>query len=159
MHATKAQLLTSLKPCKITVIMGKRDDEETSVLRIAASLAAWSKSRGQETESVNDDADESDLEKSHIEWDSTDKYRVLFVVKKTELQKLVGPESDSAEARRNMWRHGHLHFVLSAPRASYACWRGKWRQNWSSLRMASSPSRSLASCCHGWATPFSQMKH
>ena len=72
---------------------------------------------------VSDDADESDLEKSHIEWDSTDKHRVLFVIKKTTLQKLVGPES--AEARRNMWRHGHLHFVLSAPRASCARWRMK----------------------------------
>ena len=57
------------------------DEEDPSVLRIAASLAAWSKSQGQATESVSDDADvvESDLENSHIdsEWDSTDKHRVL----------------------------------------------------------------------------------
>ena len=32
------------------------DDEDASVLRIAASLAAWNKSLGQETESVSDDA-------------------------------------------------------------------------------------------------------
>ena len=43
-----------------------------------------------------------------LKWDSTDKHRVLFVIKKTSLQKLVGPES--AEARRNMcfWR-GEIH--------------------------------------------------
>ena len=127
-HATKAQLLTSLQHCQITdVMLGKTDQEDPSVLRIAASLAAWSKSQGQAAESVSDDADviESDLENSDIdsEWDSTDKHRVLFVIKKTELQKLVGPES--AQARRNMWRRGHLHFVLSAPRASYARWRMK----------------------------------
>ena len=85
----------------------------------------------QATQSVSDDADvidsqpEEDLENSGIdsEWDSTDKHRVLFVIKKTELQRLVGPES--AQARRNMWCRGHLHFVLSAPRASYARWRMK----------------------------------
>ena len=68
-------------------------------LRIAASLAAWN-TLSQEAES--DDADD---QSSDVEWDSTDKHRVLIVIKKTTLQKLVGPES--AEARRNMWRHGH----------------------------------------------------
>ena len=48
-----------------------------------------------------------------------------FVIKKTELQKLVGPESAQARRIANMWRRGHLHFVLSAPRASYARWRMK----------------------------------
>ena len=144
-RATKAQLLTSLQHCQITeadVVLGKTDQEDPSVLRIAASLAAWSKSQAQATESVSDDADviESDLENSHIdsEWDSTDMHRVLFVIKKTELQKLVGPES--AQARRNIWRRGHLHLVLSAPRASYARWRMKVAPKfyWSSLtqRMA-----------------------
>ena len=48
-----------------------------------------------------------------------------LVIRKTELQKLVGP--DSARARRiaNMWRRSHLHFVLSATRASHTCWRMK----------------------------------
>ena len=98
-------------------MLGKTDQEDPSVLRIAASLAAWSKSHGQATESVSDDADvidsEEDLENSDIdsEWDSIDKHRVLFVIKKTELQRLVGPES--AQACRNMWRRGHLHFALA----------------------------------------------
>ena len=138
-HATKALLLTSLQHCQITeadVMLGKTDQDDPSVLRIAASLAAWSKSKkGQATESVSDDADvidsESDLENSDIDsetqWDSTDKHRVLFVIKKTDLEKLVGPES--AQARRNMWRHGHLHFVLSAPRDCYARWRMKVKPN------------------------------
>ena len=112
-------------------MLGKRDQDDPSVLRIAASLAAWSKSqKGQATESVSDDADvidsESDLEngdKCDSGWDSTDKHRVLFVIKKTEMQKLVGPES--AQACRSMWRRGHLRFVLSAPRACYARWRMK----------------------------------
>ena len=78
-HATKALLLTSLQHCQITeadVMVGKTDQDDPSVLRIAASLAAWSKSKGQATESVSDDADvidsESDLENSDIdsEWDS-----------------------------------------------------------------------------------------
>ena len=131
-HATKALLLTSLQHCQITeadVMLGKADQDDPSVLRIAASLAAWSKSqKGQK--SVSDDADvidsESDLEngdKFDSGWDSTDKHRVLFVIKKTEMQKLVGPES--AQACRNMWRRGHLRFVLSAPRACYARWRMK----------------------------------
>ena len=135
-HATKALLLTSLQHCQITeadVMLGKMDQDDPSVLRIAASLAAWSKSKGQATESVSDDADvidsESDLENGDIDsgWDSTDKHRVLFVIKKTEMQKLVGPES--AQACRNMWRRGHLRFVLSAPRACYARWRMKVAPN------------------------------
>ena len=109
------------------------DEEDPSVLRIVASLAAWSESQGQATESVSDDAAviESDLENSHIDsefqWNSTDKHRALlnFVIKKTELQKLVGPESARARRIANMWCRGHLHFVLSAPRASYARWRMK----------------------------------
>ena len=43
-HAAKAKLLTSLQHSQITeadVIMGKVDDEDTSVFRIAARLAAW----------------------------------------------------------------------------------------------------------------------
>ena len=107
-------------------MLGKADQDDPSVLRIAASLAAWSKS--QKGQNVSDDADvidsESDLEngdKFDSGWDSTDKHRVLFVIKKTEMQKLVGPES--AQACRNMWRRGHLCFVLSAPRACYARWR------------------------------------
>ena len=128
-HATKALLLTSLRHCQITeadVMLGKADQDDPSVLRIAASLAAWSTS--QKGQNVSDDADvidsESDLEngdKFDSGWDSTDKHRVLFVIKKTEMQKLVGPES--AQACRNMWRRGHLRFVLSAPRACYARWR------------------------------------
>ena len=42
-HATKAQLLTSLQHCQITeadVMLGKTDQEDPNVLRIAASLAA-----------------------------------------------------------------------------------------------------------------------
>ena len=62
---------------------------------------------------------------------------------------------ESAEARRNVWRHGHLHFALSAPRASYARWRMKVAPKSVQPEDGLEPkSRSLVSCCHGWATPF-----
>ena len=53
------------------------------------------------------------------EWDSTDKHRVMFVIKKSKLEEL------GHESRHELWRHGRLHFVQSAPRAAYARWRMK----------------------------------
>ena len=137
MHLSKGQIDpfhgSTVSSCAVwrRDVRGFLSSEKHLVRRIAASLAAWSKSqKGQATESVSDDADvidsESDLEngdKFASGWDSTDKHRVLFVIKKTEMQKLVGPES--AQACRSMWRRGHLRFVLSAPRACYARWRMK----------------------------------
>ena len=106
-HAAKAQLLTSLQHCQITeadVLIGQKDEEDPSVFQIAARLAAKTNDKG--------------------EWDGADKHRVMFVIKKSKLEVLeLG--RDSAQARYELWHHGHLHFVLSAPRASYACWRMK----------------------------------
>ena len=110
MHAAKAQLLTSLQHCQITeadVLIGQKDEEDPSVFQIAARLAAKTNDNQLEVEG---------------EWDGADKHRVMFVIKKSKLEVLeLG--RDSAQARYELWHHGHLHFVLSAPRASYACWR------------------------------------
>ena len=46
-------------------------------------------------------------------WDGADKHRVMFVIKKSKLEELG---RESAQARYELWHHGHLHFVLSAPR-------------------------------------------
>ena len=55
-HATKALLLTSLQHCQITeadVMLGKPDQDDPSVLRIAASLAAWRKSKKVKRQSLS----------------------------------------------------------------------------------------------------------
>ena len=111
-HAAKGRLLYSLQlHSNITeadVVIGKADDLDASVFRIAATLADWN-SWG---ESDNNQLDEG-------EWDSTDKHRVMFVIKKSKLEEL------GRESRHELWRHGRLHFVQSAPRAAYARWRMK----------------------------------
>ena len=111
-HAAKGRLLTSLQlHSNITeadVIIGKADDRDASVFRIAATLADW-----------NNWGETDDNQLDEGEWDSTDKHRVMFVIKKSKLEEL------GRESRHELWRHGHLHFVLSAPRASYARWRMK----------------------------------
>ena len=65
-----------------------------SVLRIAARLAAWSNYA---------ETDDDQVEGDYVEWDSTDKHRVMFVIKKSKLKELGhGP----AQARRELWCHG-----------------------------------------------------
>ena len=113
-HAAKAQLLTSLQHCQITEAdvlndIGQKDEEDPSVFQIAARLAAKTNDNQLEVEG---------------EWDGADKHRVMFVIKKSKLEEL-GRESAQARLAYEQWHHGDLHFVLSAPRASYACWRMK----------------------------------
>ena len=114
-HAAKAQLLTSLQHCQITeadVIIGQKDEEDPSVFQIAARLAAKTNDNQLEVEG---------------EWDGADKHRVMFVIKKSKFEELG---RESAQARYELWHHGHLRAVVqSAPRASYACWRMKVAPN------------------------------
>ena len=111
-HATKGRLLYSLQLhsniSEADVVIGKADDLDASIFRIAAALADWN-SWG---DSNNEQLDEG-------EWESTDKHRVMFVIKKSKLEEL------GHESRHELWRHGRLHFVQSAPRAAYARWRMK----------------------------------
>ena len=90
------------------VVIGQADDRDASVFRIAATLADWN---------IWGESDNNQLDEG--EWDSTDKHRVMFVIKKSKLEEL------GRESRHELWRHGRLHFVLSAPQASYARWRMK----------------------------------
>ena len=94
--------------------MGKVDDDDASVFRIAASLAAWNNYA---------ETDDDQVEGDYAEWDSTDKHRVLFVIKKTKLKELG---HESAQARPEVWRH--LRLVLSELPTLAGGW--KWHQKY-----------------------------
>ena len=127
LRASKERLLTSLPKREITeteiiLSLAKWIDDATA-LRVAANLEKLNTvPNSPEHHAPNVDADLQPHPQS-LTWDSSDKHRVLFVVKKEALRQLDQPQVTKCSTC--MWSQGRLHLALSAPRTSFFCWQMK----------------------------------
>ncbi len=91
---------------------GQVGQEDTTVLRVAASLYAWQQGE------LDDDAGDGE----RADWDKTNKYRVVWILPRSEWAECRN--AGASDSISNMlWRKGHLHLAMSAPQSEVARWR------------------------------------
>ena len=94
------------------VLLGRVDQEDTTVLRVAASLYAWQQGE------LDDDAEDGE----RADRDKTNKYRLVSLLPRSEWADCRNAGA-SESISSMLWRKGHVRWVMSAPQSEAARWR------------------------------------